>query len=339
MLSVRDTPTGQEVLVKWKNTSYLHLDWVPSKSLEADKHTKQKLIKFLKNPPVVDGEDAFDQCFLEVDRIIAHEKRNGVLKYLVKWNGLPYSEATWELPEDIKEDTKVHQFERWNTMPDPSELKIPPRPPASAWKKLDSSPAYKNENMLRPYQLEGLNWLSFCWYNRRNSILADEMGLGKTVQSVSILEFLHRIHKIRGPFLIIAPLSTIPHWKREFENWTDLNAIVYHGNAESRAILRTYEFSFRDQNGNFVSKTVPKFNALITTYEVVMQDRAALSKIGWRFLVVDEAHRLKNKNSRLLNELKLYKFDHLLLLTGTPLQNNTEELWTLLNFLEENEFA
>ncbi len=76
----------------------------------------------------------------------------------------------------------MHQFERANTPPDASELKAPPRPAASAWKQLPQSPVYKNDNTLRPYQLEGLNWLSFCWHNRRNSILADEMGLGKTVE-------------------------------------------------------------------------------------------------------------------------------------------------------------
>lgn len=102
------------------------------------------------------------------------------------------------------------------------------KPPASGWVKLDESPVYKAGNNLRPYQLEGLNWLLFSWYNSHNCILADEMGLGKTIQSLAFVDAVHK-YGIRGPFLIIAPLSTIPNWQREFESWTDMNVVVYHG--------------------------------------------------------------------------------------------------------------
>lgn len=98
------------------------------------------------------------------------------------------------------------KFARWNKLP---ILKNPEHPIPSNFKKLKESPIYKNSHQLRPYQLEGLNWLLFCWYNQRNCILADEMGLGKTVQTVSILENLFTKKNIRGPFLIIVPLSSI----------------------------------------------------------------------------------------------------------------------------------
>lgn len=102
------------------------------------------------------------------------------------------------------------------------------KPNATAWVKLEESPVYKNNNILRPYQLEGLNWLLFSWYNGHNCILADEMGLGKTIQSLTFVDAVYK-YGIRGPFLIIAPLSTIPNWQREFESWTDMNVVVYHG--------------------------------------------------------------------------------------------------------------
>jgi chromodomain-helicase-DNA-binding protein 7 len=191
---------------------------------------------------------------------------------------------------------------------------------------------------LRAYQLEGLNWLRYCWYNRTNSILADEMGLGKTVQSVSIINSINTEHKNRGPFLVIAPLSTIPHWEREFENWTFMNVIVYHGNSDARSLMRKHEFHYTDENNKVVQKNLFKFNTLITTFEMIITDSSILSQIKWKYVVIDEAHRLKNRNSRILTEFKHFKFDHLLLLTGTPIQNNTEELWTLLNVLDEKNF-
>jgi chromodomain-helicase-DNA-binding protein 7 len=87
---------------------------------------------------------------------------------------------------------------------------------------------------------EGLNWLIYCWYNRRGSILADEMGLGKTVQSISFLEHLNSTQQIHGPFLVVCPLSTMPHWTREFEGWTDMNVLIYQVSLKPlRSILRT----------------------------------------------------------------------------------------------------
>ncbi|XP_010770088.1 chromodomain-helicase-DNA-binding protein 7-like, partial [Notothenia coriiceps] len=79
----------------------------------------------------------------------------------------------------------------------------------------------------------------------RNCILADEMGLGKTIQSIT---FLYEIFKmgIQGPFLVIAPLSTIPNWEREFRTWTELNAVVYHGSQASRKTIQAYEMYHRD---------------------------------------------------------------------------------------------
>ncbi len=197
-----------------------------------------------------------------------------------------------------------------------------------------------------------MNWLNFCWHQRRGAILADEMGLGKTVQSITHLNYLYRYHDITGPFLILCPLSTLTHWLREIEGWTEMNVVVYQGSAPNRQIIRQYEWFYsnpevtsRNAKGASTSSrrknsnAMYKFNVLLTTYEMVLQpDWTELSKIPWKALVVDEAHRLKNKYSKLLERLKLFKFEHRVILTGTPIQNNTEELWTLLNFIEPNMF-
>ena len=115
---------------------------------------------------------------------------------------------------------------------------------------MTESRAYKNNNRVREYQLEGINWLTFCWLNGRNCILADEMGLGKTVQSITFLQEV-ALYGVRGPWLILVPLSTIGNWIREFETWTDFNVIVYHGSSTSRQMLQDYEFYFKESKLDF----------------------------------------------------------------------------------------
>lgn len=163
------------------------------------------------------------------------------------------------------------------------------------------------------------------------------MGLGKTIQS---LTFVHSVHEygIRGPFLVIAPLSTIPNWQREFESWTDLNVIVYHGSSTSRQMLQDYEIYYKLENGKQL-KDIIKFNVLITTFEMIVTDHQDLKNFNFRVCVIDEAHRLKNRNCKLLEGLRQLNLEHRVLLSGTPLQNNVNELFSLLNFLEPSQFA
>ncbi len=214
-----------------------------------------------------------------------------------------------------------------------------PRPHFKDWKKLDEMPTFKNNNELRDYQLEGINWLLYCYYKRQNCILADEMGLGKTVQSITFLEMVYRAG-VQGPFLIIAPLSTILNWQREFEGWTDQNCIVYHGSQTSRNMIQQYEMFYKEgKNGN-LNKRKYKFTALVTTYEVLLADCMDVFKeIEWRVCVIDEAHRLKNKKCKLMDGLNMLYMEHIVLLTGTPLQNNVDELFSLLNFLDPAKFS
>ncbi|KAJ5351467.1 Helicase C-terminal [Penicillium brevicompactum] len=179
---------------------------------------------------------------------------------------------------------------------------------------------------MRTYQLEGLEWLKSLWMNGLCGILADEMGLGKTVQAISMIAFLKE-KKVEGPFLIAAPLSTVSNWVDEFARWTpEINTVLYHGTKEERAALRKKHMKMKNQ-GNM------DFPVVCTSYEITMNDRKFLGQYQWRYIVVDEGHRLKNMNCRLIKELLTYNSANRLLITGTPLQNNISELWSLLHFL------
>jgi len=182
--------------------------------------------------------------------------------------------------------------------------------------------------ILRRYQIEGVTWISSLYENGLNGILADEMGLGKTVQVVGFIAHLHSM-KVNGPFLIVVPLSTITNWQREFARWAPTIATcLYHGSKEDRKQIRE-EWGFERKQ-----KQVRKgFPVIITSFEVAMNDGKKLQNVSWKYLVVDEGHRLKNKDCRLLQELKAMQTDNRLLLSGTPLQNNLSELWSLLNFI------
>uniref|UniRef100_A0A672QTM5 Chromodomain helicase DNA binding protein 9 n=1 Tax=Sinocyclocheilus grahami TaxID=75366 RepID=A0A672QTM5_SINGR len=319
-------------------SSYLHCEWATEQHLEKDKRIQQKIKRFKIKQ--AQKEELFNPDYVEVDRVLevsyCEDKDTGepVVYYLVKWCSLPYEDSTWELKEDV-DQTKIKEFKKLQAAK-PHTNRVE-RPPASHWKKRGQSREYCNGNCLRDYQLEGVNWLLFNWYNRRNCILADEMGLGKTIQSITFLDEICRIG-IKGPFLIIAPLSTIANWEREFRTWMNLNVIVYHGSVVSRQMIQQYEMHFRDAQGRVI-RGAYRFQAVITTFEMILGGCPELNAIDWRCVIIDEAHRLKNKNCKLLEGFKLMSLEHKVLLTGTPLQNTVEELFSLLHFLEPTRFA
>ncbi|XP_004625546.1 lymphoid-specific helicase [Octodon degus] len=179
--------------------------------------------------------------------------------------------------------------------------------------------------VMRWYQVEGMEWLWMLWENGINGILADEMGLGKTVQCIATVALMIQ-RGVPGPFLICGPLSTLPNWIAEFKRFTpDIPVILYHGSQkERRQLVRI----IHQKNG-----TLHIHPVVITSFEIAMRDRNALQHCLWKYLIVDEGHRIKNMNCRLIRELKRFNADNKLLLTGTPLQNNLSELWSLLNFL------
>ena len=143
---------------------------------------------------------------------------------------------------------------------DVSDLINPPkwRPSILEYRKLSVDTEFKEGNRLRSYQVEGANWLIWNWINRRNSILADEMGLGKTVQSTMFMNMIIQGYKVSPPFLVVAPLSTLPHWESEIRRWTNMHVVVFHGSVESRTLIQKYEW--RSSQG--------EFDVLLTTFEV-----------------------------------------------------------------------
>ena len=176
---------------------------------------------------------------------------------------------------------------------------------------------------LKPYQIDGLTWLISLFNNNLNGILADEMGLGKTIQTIALLAYLVEVKQNFGPFLIIVPLSTLSNWVRELQVWApSLLKIIYRGDPATRKRIQKTQLA----TGNY--------NVLVTTYEFILKDKAVLGRVKWKYIIIDEGHRMKNADSKLALTLGAkYRSRNRVLLTGTPLQNNLTELWALLNFL------
>ncbi|XP_058069040.1 ATP-dependent DNA helicase DDM1 [Magnolia sinica] len=183
---------------------------------------------------------------------------------------------------------------------------------------------------LKSYQIKGVKWLISLWQNGLNGILADQMGLGKTVQTIGFLAHL-KGKGLDGPYLIIAPLSTLSNWVNEVNRFVpSMSVIIYHGGRKERNEIRQ----------KYMPREIgPKFPLIVTSYEIAMNDARALAHYNWKYVVVDEGHRLKNTNCKLLRELKRLPIENKLLLTGTPLQNNLAELWSLLNFILPDIFS
>ena len=188
--------------------------------------------------------------------------------------------------------------------------------------RLSTQPMLITGGEMRSYQLEGLNWMIKLHDNNINGILADEMGLGKTLQTISLVAYLKEARKICGPHLIIVPKAVVSNWMRECNRWCpSLKVIKLLGTKEERAKVCKEEM-------------LPgKFEVCICSYESVLLESRYILKYKWKYVIIDEAHRIKNENSSLAIMVRRMKTDFKILITGTPLQNNLHELWALLNFL------
>ncbi|KAF6988134.1 hypothetical protein CFC21_005713 [Triticum aestivum] len=187
--------------------------------------------------------------------------------------------------------------------------------------KVTEQPSALVGGELRPYQLEGLQWMLSLFNNNLNGILADEMGLGKTIQTIALIAYLLEKKEVTGPHLIVAPKAVLPNWSNEFKTWApSIGTILYDGRPDERKSLRETNFG-------------GQFNVLLTHYDLILKDKKFLKKVHWHYLIVDEGHRLKNHECALARTLVSG-----LLLTGTPIQNSLQELWSLLNFILPNIF-
>ena len=340
-------------LVKWSNMSFKHVSWEKSNDINDD----LAIAKFhcYKSPPTQSRTDA--KRTLEVKKSFREN-----VKMPFKWESMNMNtkqlntddenEIAFVLADIVRRiackpmladgwslyaPKKHRTTNSWTYTNDALGLRqhIPPlgRGVFSNYKR---SPDFKNGLKLRSYQVDGLNWLLRSWYAERGSILADEMGLGKTAQVISMLEHLAVTEDIRGPFLAVVPLSTIEHWRREIERWTDLKVCVYHDQegAAGRQVIR--ENCWRYEDG-YLSRSadVAQFNVLVTTYETLLTDLEYVGTFRWRVMITDEGHKLKNPESKIALALgEGLEVEHHLLLTGTPIQNNTLELWALMSFVQ-----
>ncbi|XP_016537603.2 CHD3-type chromatin-remodeling factor PICKLE-like isoform X3 [Capsicum annuum] len=356
----------KQYLVKWKGLSYLHCTWVPEKEFlkayKAYPRLKTKVNNFQRQmSSMTNSEDEYVAIRPEwttVDRLLARRGDGEEREYLVKWKELPYDECYWEFESDIS--SFQHEIERFRIVQSrhkKSSSKQKGRPietsesnkKAKEFQQYESSPEFLSGGSLHPYQLEGLNFLRFAWSKQTHVILADEMGLGKTIQSIAFLASLFEENV--SPHLVVAPLSTLRNWEREFATWApQMNVVMYVGGAQARAIIREYELFFpnnlkktkKKKSGQMVGESKQdriKFDVLLTSYEMINMDSASLKPIKWECMIVDEGHRLKNKDSKLFSSLKQYSSRHRVLLTGTPLQNNLDELFMLMHFLDAGKFG
>ncbi|KAH0628109.1 hypothetical protein JD844_008841 [Phrynosoma platyrhinos] len=389
-------PGDVQYLIKWKGWSHIHNTWETEdtlkqqnvrgmKKLDNYKKKDQETKRWLKNASPEDVEyyncqqeltDDLHKQYQIVERIIAHSNQKsaaGYPDYYCKWQGLPYSECSWEDGALIakKFQSRIDEyFSRNQSKTTPfkdckasSKTKAKICGPKEAtivywrarksgakrlsikWVKLVSSlmvqmpKRYTYGMATVPSSRDRIQAiliaLSICLsLEQSNScILADEMGLGKTIQTISFLNYLFHEHQLYGPFLLVVPLSTLTSWQREIQTWAP----------QMNAVVYLGDITSRNviRTHEWMHPQTKrlKFNILLTTYEILLKDKSFLGGLNWAFIGVDEAHRLKNDDSLLYKTLIDFKSNHRLLITGTPLQNSLKELWSLLHFIMPEKFS
>lgn len=340
-----------EFYIKWQGKSHYHATWETDDSLAGcrsirrlDNYVRKVLtqeILFLRDYDIIPEErekwnldrerdtDAIED-YKQVERVIGARQGEEETEYLIKWKRLFYDACTWE-PSTLVSDIAQREIDRFldrSARPPVSSKLESNAATRSSFEPIHGSPSFIQNGTLKEFQVKGVNFMAYNWVRGRNVVLADEMGLGKTVQTVAFINWLRHVKQQQGPFIVVVPLSTMPSWAETFDYWTpDLNYVVYNGNETARSTIKEYELLI-DRN---VKR--PKFHVLLTTYEYVLADSHFLSQIKWQFLAVDEAHRLKNRDSQLYTKLVEFKAPSRLLITGTPVQNNLGELSALMDFL------
>ncbi|KAG0331006.1 hypothetical protein BG000_011296 [Podila horticola] len=351
--------TVREFLIKWKGMSYRKVTWVPSYWVTQVVSPAKIKSFWKKTADPADAKDVILDEWTQVDVVLdvvfdqdfdGNEDDMDALDYIqsvfVKWKGLDYEHSTWDEPDepDSPHYASFKQaYKNWLTA---QKIHIPirakkgrsglqPRPQAQhPFAELKEQPSYVTGGTLKDYQMDGLNWLRYNHWKNVNSILADEMGLGKTIQMVAFVTTLY--HQLKAfPCLIVVPNSTLTNWVREFAKWApDLRVVPYYGGQASRSVVRDFELFHRGTQDL-------KCHVVVTTYEMIVNpvDSALFRRNSWECLVVDEGQRLKNENSMLFVKLNELAIENRVLLTGTPLQNNIRELFSLMNFLDPVKFA
>ncbi|KAJ5086813.1 hypothetical protein NUU61_008120 [Penicillium alfredii] len=352
----------KEYLIKWKKMSYFRTTWMPGDWVWGVSNPAMRRA-FFNSPkarkPIMEAADAIPEDNLRVDILFDVEysedanlpgdetNPDTVLRAYVKYKGLNYEDAVWESPPDRSQTARWDDFKTafddWvfrDTIHLPNRTTLKNHLATVRAQDfetrllLKTQPELVTGGDLMDYQMEGLNWLYYKFLKQENAILADDMGLGKTIQVIGLFATLIRRH-LCWPFLVVAPNSTVPNWRREIKMWAPgIRVVTYYGSAFARQMAKDYEMFLEGSNDL-------RCHVVIASYESMVDEEAkkALSKTHWAGLVVDEGQRLKNDKSQLYERLSLIKFGFKVLLTGTPLQNNIRELFNLIQFLDPNENA
>lgn len=346
-----------EVLIKWRGVSYAHCTWVRTSAIENDvatgMHGKMRVGRYFEKFPKADGPRVdVKPDYLVVSRVFAKFEELEQTLVCVKWMNMSYDETTWENAEYVRNVAKggaaaMDEFERVHSkassaaerqaeIDGESEEDI-----VKAWSTYAEEPTldkYGSSDALRSYQVEGVKWMAFNFKAGRGCILGDEMGLGKTAQALALINHCLRVRS-GLPVLIVVPLSTIVNWEREAKRWIPEAYLVPHvGKQAGRDFAREHDWYFPPSEDPSAPRGM-KADVVLTTYETITADRSSFSKVKWSTIVVDEAHRLKRVGGKLGNDLGSLSVERVCLLTGTPLQNNTTELWSLLNFVDAKHFS
>ncbi|WP_408955097.1 SNF2-related protein [Natroniella sp. ANB-PHB2] len=171
------------------------------------------------------------------------------------------------------------------------------------------------EDILRDYQKQGYYWLKFLAKYHFGGILADDMGLGKSLQTLSLLKSMD----YKQPALIVCPRTLIYNWGVEVDKFfSDFDYLVYYGTPQERVEMQ---------------KDFSKYQLIITSYSIISRDYLELEDFKFSHLILDEAHHIKNRTTKRAKAVKEIKAEYRLALTGTPLENSLEELWSIFDFI------
>ena len=334
---------AKEYLVKWKKMSYFKVQWMPGAWVwgVAAPGTLKAFAKKdnMTNLPKMSTEEAVPEDYLRVDIVfdvdytnivnapsekIAKARIKEIQRVYVKFKGLGYEDAVWTEPPSLEDAERWIDFkaayEDWVMG---SYIRPPSRNTLNTHLNkirtqdfgselaMKSQPASLTGGELMAYQVEGLNWLYYQWFKKKNAILADEMGLGKTIQVIGFLAALKQVHGC-WPFLVVVPNSTCPNWRREIKQWApSLRVVTYYGSARAKKLALDNEL-FRDGGKDL------RCHIVVTSYEAAQDTefRSKFKGISWQGLIVDEGQRLKNDKNLLYGAMNALKPPFKLLLTG-----------------------
>jgi len=199
--------------------------------------------------------------------------------------------------------------------------------------------------IMKSYQLEGLSFLVYMQKNGMSSILGDEMGLGKTLQTLALFQYLAEYEpdqQENRPHLVVCPMSVLSSWMAEARKWVpNLHAVRFHGpKAEREKLKHDLLMTAKEYSNNDDNEDRHPVDIVVTTYDTFKAEQGWLKRaFAWRYIVLDEGHKIKNEESGMAHSLQSIQAEHRLLLTGTPLQNNLKEMWALLHWLYPDVFT